>query len=402
MNKALAIGKLALLEALRDRSIWVSLIVVPLLLTLVMGIAFGGGGSQQKKVPLLLVDQDKTTFSRLFINALKTDKVWQITVVDEAAARDQVRRGLVSGAIIIPTGYADGLAAGSAVKIKVLNTVGDSNSALLSQITSGLTNRYSTDAFAAAKTVAGLTAAGRLSPLQTQAAWEEAFEQADKAWSPPPVTVDAKALSASAVRGEKTLASGFNMSSMGFTVTFIMFMLVGGASSILEERQQGTLGRLLTTPTSKTTYLTGKILGLFAVAAVQATILVGAGRLIFNVDWGRNPLPLIAIMIAFIFAIASLGILVAALSRTAAQAQSMTPVLLISMAMLGGCYWPIEITPPFMQAIAKFIPAGWMMKGLVDLITRGYGWTSIVTPSLVLLGFGVVFLVAGVFFLKFE
>lgn len=402
MSKAYNIAKLMLLEAVRDRSIWIQMIAVPILLTTVMGLAFGGSGNGPKKVALLAVDQDGSTYSKMVIARLRQDKVFKIETSDEAKARDQVKKGTVAGAILISNGYGAGLAAGERVDLKVINQAGSSNAPALQQIVSGLASRYSADAFAAAQTVKSLTERQRLTPGGEQTAWEEAFEAADKAWDSQPVKVDAKTVVASSVRGNKTLSSGFSQTSIGFTLTFIMFMLVSGATSILEERQKGTLGRLLTTPTPKSTFLGGKIMGLFLTAIVQATILIAAGRFIFGVNWGRAPLQLIVILLAFIFAIAALGILIAALARTTAQAQSITPVLIISIAMLSGCYWPIEITPPSMQAIAKFLPTNWAMTGLVDVIVRGQGWSAVALPTLVLLAFGVVFLLVGVWRLKFE
>lgn len=402
MNKAVAIAKLMLLQHIKDKAFWMQLIGIPILLTLIMGAAFGASGDAPKKVKLAVTDNDGTGISKMFVAQLKKDPAFSVDIQKDKVARENVKKRLVSGAIIIPDGYGGDLAGAREVSIEVLNAAGDSNQALLSQVATGLTNRYSADAFAAQKTAEMVVFQGRPSVEAEKAVWEEAFEAADKKWDPAPVTVDAKTLSKSAIRGEKTLAMGFNQSSMGFTITFVMFMLVGGAATILEERMNGTLSRLMTSPTGKTSYLSGKMLGLFTTAIVQASILVGAGKYVFNVDWGRDPLALIVLMTAFIFSMASMGILVAALARTSAQANSVTPILLISMAMIGGCYWPVEITPPFMQAAAKFIPAGWMIKGLTDLITRGYGWDAIVLPTVILLGFGIGFLTLGVWFLKYE
>jgi ABC-2 type transport system permease protein len=402
MNKAIAIGKLMLLENIRDRSFWIQLIAVPILLTLIMGVAFGGASEGPKKVNLAVADSDGSVYSKIFISQLNKDNVFSVKEVKEAEARTQVKKRTVSGAVIIPSVYSDRIVSGEKVEVEVLTTAGDNNAALLSQVVAGLTNRYSADAFAARKITERFSALGRPTVVAEQTAWEEAFEAADKKWNPAPVTVDSKIVTRSAIRGDKTLAGGFNQSSMGFTITFIMFMLVGGAATIIEERRKGTLGRILTTPTGKSIFISGKMMGMFATAATQAAILIVAGRLIFNVNWGRDPLPLIILLIAFIFSIASMGILIASLARTGAQINSTTPILLISMAMIGGCYWPIEITPPLMQTAAKFLPAGWMMKGLTDLITRGYGWNAVLLPSLVLLGFGAVFLIAGVVLLKYE
>lgn len=402
MTKAFSIARLMLLEAVRDRSIWVSMILVPFILMTVMGFAFGGSAGNAKKVPLLVVDKDGSFYSRMVIARLKKDNVFDVKTAGETFARDQVKKEKVTGAILIPKGYGTDLTAGRKTELATINITGSANAAALQQIVSGLTSRYSTDAYTATTTVNELKNSGLVSADGAGKLWQETFSSSDKAWNPAPVTVDAITVTASEVRGKKTLSTGFSQSSIGFTLMFMMFMLVSGATSILEERQKGTLGRLLTTPTGKYTFLGGKIMGLFLTSVVQATILIGAGKFVFGVDWGRAPLPLIVILLAFIFAIASMGIMIAALARTTAQAQSITPILIISIAMLSGVYWPVEVTPPAMQVIAKFLPTNWAMTGLVDIIVRGHGWDAVLTPSLFLLLFGAVFMTIGVVFLKFE
>jgi ABC-2 type transport system permease protein len=402
INKVFSIARLMLLEAVRDRSIWIQMIIIPVLLTTIMGLAFGDTSRTQTKVTLLVVDDDRSDYSRMLTDQLRTDRVFNIKVESKAKARDQVKNGSVSGALIIPVGYGNALRLGKKMGLILLNIAGSADAPAQKQIISGLADRYSTNAYAAAITVGILREHGRLPAAEVDNAWTSAFKQADKAWSPAPVTVHTNIMTASGIRGKKTLAFGFSQTSIGFAIMFIMFMLINGATSILEERQRGTLGRLLTTPTSKFTFLSGKIVGLFAIALIQATILIAAGRFIFGVDWGREPLPLIVILLVFIFAIASLGILIAAFARTTNQAQSVAPILVISAAMIGGCYWPIEITPPLMQTAARFLPTYWAMTSLTDIIVRGHSWDAILLPAAVLLGFGALFLTLGIRFLKYE
>lgn len=401
MSKTFAIARVFMIELLRDRSTWLTLILLPLGLTFIMGTAFGSS-TTQPKVKLALADLDKTSLSSRFVSKLKEEKSFSSKEYGETEARDLVKNSKVSGAIIIPAGYERALKRDTTAKIEVVNIAGDSNGPALREIVAGLTNRYNTDSFAAALTVKQLQNYGRLISGSADATWDEVFQTADKKWDPPPVEVVSRELKASEVRGKKTLAFGFRQASLGFAVMFLLFLLVQGAGSILEERQKNTLPRLLTTPTGKYAILNGKIMGLFMSGVVQATILIAAGVFLFKVDWGREPLPLIVLMAVYILCGAALGVFIASLSRTNAQMQSIAPILIISMAMVGGCYWPVEITPPFMQTAAKLIPTGWVMQGLVDLVVRGQSWSSIVMPVTVLLGFTVVFLTLGVWRLKFE
>lgn len=239
--------------------------------------------------------------------------------------------------------------------------------------------------------------------LEKNPDFEELYSRADEVWKPdPPVSIVAKEVVASEVRGDSTLAQGFSHSSLGFTLLFVMFIVFGGAQGILEERELGTLSRLLTTPSTRVQLLLGKIVGLYMTGVLQAFILITVGTLAFNVPWGRDPLPVILIIGLFILATTGLAIFLSAVSRTRGQMIAMTNVLVISLAMLGGCFWQIEITPPFMQNIAKAIPTGWAMSGLVDVVVRNQGLSEAMLPSLVLAGFAIIFFIAGLKFLKFE
>ncbi len=401
MNKVLAVAKVFMIEMARDRSTWLTLILLPIGLTFIMGAAFGTS-TTQPKVKLALADLDKSTYSEQFVSKFKEEKSFSITAYNEAKARDLVRTGKVTAAVIVPKGYGQSLRDGGKIKIEVINIAGDTNGPALQEIIGGLANRYNTDSTAASLTVSQLDKFGRLIPGSADKIWGDVFAEADKKWDPPPVEIVATELKASEVRGKKTLGFGFRQASLGFSVTFLLFLLVEGAGSILEERHKNTLYRLLSTATGKYTILGGKLTGIYLSGVVQATILIAAGVFLFGVNWGREPLPLISLMAVYLLAGASLGVFIASIVRTNAQMQSFAPILIISMAMVGGCYWPVEITPPFMQTAAKLIPTGWVMQGLVDLIIRGHGWDAVLLPIAVLLGFSVLFLTLGAWRLKFE
>ena len=75
-----------------------------------------------------------------------------------------------------------------------------------------------------------------------------------------------------------------------------------------------------------------------------------------------------------------------------------TTVLL--MAAIGGCWWPLEIAPDFMKTAAHFVPAGWALDALHQLISFGGGFDAIVVPVLVLIGFGTVATLAAAKFFR--
>jgi len=190
--------------------------------------------------------------------------------------------------------------------------------------------------------------------------------------------------------------------TIGLTVWFILFMTFGSAGGILEEREQGTLRRLLVAPVGRATVLTGKVAGTVLAATVQALVLVTVGALAFGVPWGRDPAGVALLLGSYILAGTGLAVMVSALVRTRDQMSGASPLISTGLAMLGGCLWPIEVVSPTMQTIAKLTPTGWAVMGLTDVVVRNQGLQAAVTPSLVLLAFAAVTLGIGAKMLRFE
>jgi ABC-2 type transport system permease protein len=231
----------------------------------------------------------------------------------------------------------------------------------------------------------------------------ELYKIADAFWEPePPVSVKGQTVIASDVRGESVQASGTTQSSAGMAVFFIMFVTFGGAGAILEEREQGTLRRLLVTPTAKGTLLSGKIIGIVLTASLQTLILTAAGQLIFGVPWGRQWLANAIILFCYILAVTGLAVLVSTVVRSRDQFAGASPIFSTGLAMLGGCWWSLDIISPFMQNVAKATPTGWAMTGLTDVLARNHGLEAAWLPAAVLLGFAIVTLGLGARLLKWE
>jgi ABC-2 type transport system permease protein len=170
----------------------------------------------------------------------------------------------------------------------------------------------------------------------------------------------------------------------------------------LVEREEGTLRRLLVMPMGRGVVLTGKLLGVFFGALLQMLIMILFGAFVLGLEWGRSPLALALMLVAYAFASTTLGLLVASLAKTVAQADSAGMIIVMVLASLGGTWWPIEIVPVWMQKVAFLLPTGWAMRGFQDIIVRGLNAQAILLEASVLLGFGAVFLVAGILCFRYE
>jgi ABC-2 type transport system permease protein len=168
------------------------------------------------------------------------------------------------------------------------------------------------------------------------------------------------------------------------------------------ERQQGTLSRLLTTPTNKATFLLGTISGQVVLALVQMLLLVGFGIVAMKLNWGREPLALFVILLTSALAAAAFGTTLGTFIKTEGQASGLSVMFGMVFALLGGCWYPLELFPPTVQKVVKILPTTWAMQGMLDLVLRGGGLMEILPEAGVLLGFAVIFFSIGVWRFRYE
>jgi ABC-type multidrug transport system permease subunit len=172
----------------------------------------------------------------------------------------------------------------------------------------------------------------------------------------------------------ETVPSGFSQSIPGTLVMFTMLVLLTtGSITLVVEREQGLLRRLAATPIRRVAVVLGKWASRLALGIVFIAFAVATGSLFFGMDWGRGPVALGALLVAWAAFNASLALLLAGLARTEAQASGIGLVATLLLAALGGAWWPIEITPGWMQTLAMTLPTGWAMDGLHRLVNFGHG-----------------------------
>ncbi len=191
-------------------------------------------------------------------------------------------------------------------------------------------------------------------------------------------------------------------SSAGQMITWVFIPLIGLSSVFAFERQRGTLRRILTTPTGKGTYLLGTILGNVLWALVQMTLLMIFGALVMKVNWADNPAALGVMMTASALAAAALGTMLGTFVKTESQASGLSVMLGMVMALLGGCWYPIELFPQAVRNIVVVLPTTWAMRGMLDILVRGQGVVGIFPIAGILFGFAVVFFTIGIWRFKYE
>jgi len=402
--------RLSFLQTIRDRSELVSMIVLPVALTWVFGLAFGSGGVIGDTQVLWVEGGDSSVYALQIREVMDDQATIEITDASAVDAQEKIEADEVSLVVFIPEGFGEALEGGEQATIEVTRNLDSGRATSAMEALQGVVTRVSTNVQAASWVAEYEGATPRVDgdivwypETDLGLTFAQAYDIADSFWEPaPPVAVSAVTVTRAEVRGDAVQAEGNVQYSVGFTVMFVMFMAFGSAGGILEEREQGTLRRLLVVPASKPVILGGKVAGVIASSTLEAVILVGLGAVAFAVPWGNNLPALLILLAAYVLASSGLAVFVTAIVRSRGQLSATGPALTTALAMLGGCYWPIEITPDFMQTIAKFTPTGWAMSGLLDVVARNQGIEAAWLPAGLLVAFAAVTFAAGLFALKFE
>jgi ABC-type multidrug transport system permease subunit len=166
--------------------------------------------------------------------------------------------------------------------------------------------------------------------------------------------------------------SGYEQSVPGIMVMFTLTVLFSaGGVSLLLERTGGILRRLAFTPMSRGAVVLGKWAARMAIGALQISLAMIAGSVLFHVHWGPNLPMVVVVMLAYGGLAATLAMLLGNFGRSAPQTIGLAVISSNLMAGLGGCWWPIEITPRWTQHLAMFLPTGWTMDALHKLVNFG-------------------------------
>ena len=181
------------------------------------------------------------------------------------------------------------------------------------------------------------------------------------------------------------IPNGYDQAIPGILVMFVLMQgLTGTAVLLVIERRQGLLRRLASTPMSRGQVLMGKWMSRMVMATIQVAVGMVYGTLFFNMDWGPDLAMVLLLLLAWAGFCASLGLLVGCIGTTEGQVIGLGVLSTMLQAALGGCWWPIEITPPWMQTLAKFLPAGWAMDGMHQLISFQNGAASAMMPFMLM------------------
>lgn len=386
-----------LLIILKDKKALAMIVLMPIALIFVLGMglssAFKSDGGGIKQFDVALVDKDGGEEAKQFKDFLNINEIKKLVNVKEMnydEAIENGKKGKVPAVIVLPEGYSKAIRDGKEIKIHVLE---DPGSSLKSNIVKSIVKSYSD--MASSISVA--------SPKAAEAVFS-AYNFHERIDYTKILSVVNENTSSNFrqenVEGRK-IVSAMQYYSAAMLVMYVLFIALLGTSSIIEEREQKTLLRLMGTTISKRSIITGKLLGLFVICVLDVSVLIVFTKYVFNADWGNSISGIILLSGALLFAACGLAMLIASLFKTTKSVQAVSSPLVMVMSFLGGSMYPIYEMPDAMQTAAKIVPNNWGLKGYISLML-GNGVDSIITNVLVLLAFGLVMLAIGIFKLRLD
>ncbi|MFA5866929.1 MAG: ABC transporter permease [Actinomycetota bacterium] len=387
---------------IRDWKALAILLAMPFILISLLGMALGSvwaGESGISKFDVGVVNADKGELAKVFItDVLKSPdmaKMLNVSEVSESEARTKIESGDLAAAVIIPEGFTKKVMSGQNATMEVFGDPGQEvRAGIIRSIANAYASRLSSVMIGASVPVGALIQAGAVPPDRAVALGQELATEARKASENPQITVAKGSLSR-----ERELTA-IEYYSAGMSVMFLMFGSMYGAFSLLDERRQFTLMRLMSTPTSRLTILGGKLAGIFLIGVLQFSVLVLITRVIYGVKWG--PLPEVAtLMAATVLATTGLAIFISTIGKTQGAVAGISQLIIQPMAVLGGSMIPLIAFPPWLQTVSKFTINYWAISGFRDLML-GKGFESIVQPALILIIIAAVFMALGVWRFTYE
>jgi len=366
-----------------------------------------GVGSEDSRLQIRLVTREPAFgISNQIIAALETKDVSElgpgepeiIWLKDYTQAQKDVEDKKITGFVAFPENFTEAVLMGYGANLEVVyNPTNTQAIAALDGMARSIASAVGTQQVVN-NTVIGILVEQELYQPGTigdlaQTIRELLTGQLGTAAGPPAITFNTEKV------GDVKAINPANFVIPGYLVMFVFMTASFAAAQITKERQNHTLERLMSTSASRTAILGGIYSGTVFKGLIQIIIFWGIGILVFKMDLGIAPAAVFVISILMMLMASAFGVMLSTLVKTERSASSIGVLASLIMAPLGGCWWPLFITPRWYQFVAKITPHAWATTAFNKLLVFGADFDAVVPEMLVLIAFGVVFGIIAV--LKF-
>jgi ABC-2 type transport system permease protein len=387
----------------RDRMALLFFIAFPFMFVVIFNFVLSDVGSEDERLALHMATREtEGSLSYQLVSAMKTGDVTElepgepqiIWERDYEDARQRVDDGNLAGFLVFPADFTQRVFRGETAEIEIFADASASNDrAALNGLANSIATRIGSTQVAARASIELLIEQGSLDPQDQEEINRivQDIVSAQQALAAEGSFIDFETERV----GDVEAFNPANFVIPGYLVMFVFFAAALGAEMIVRERQNHTLERLLASSVRREAVLGGVFASTAAKGLIQIAIFWGVGIFAFNIDLGIAPAAVVILSILMVIMSAAFTIMLAALVKTQRSAGSLAVLVSLVLAPLGGCWWPLFVTPTWMQFLARFTPHGWATTGFNKLMLFGAEFGDVVPEMLVLVGFAVLFAVVG-------
>lgn len=419
MRAILSVALNDLRNTFAERAIYITLFVVPIAMTIFLGLV--GGGTPTRIIVDVVADPSAGPLATQLTESLTKTEAGSATLwvlcdlnnqtsapsacglTSDAAstsgatqaqrrdlATERVRSGKAFSALIIPAAFSADIAASKPVTLDLIGKTGlNAPELVVNQVNGALTRLNG--AVTAARVVTAVK-----NPTDRQAFYDKVFVAAEAIWASDPVRIDDQ----SSDGRVGAAPNNFSQSAPGMGAMFVMINALGLASIFIVERQNGVMHRLLLLPIPKWQLLAGKLLGRYVLGLIVFAVLLGVGSL-FGAHWG-DPLGTVAIVAVYVLAVTAMALAFSTVVRSQGQASGIALLVALTLAPLGGAWWPLDIAPEWMRIVGHISPIAWMQDAFAKLLYYSGTFVEILPMLGVLLIFAAVFFAFGIARFRYE
>ena len=416
MSALIALVRKDLLLYMSNRRALAITLVAPILIAAFFGAVLGSPPKKPSKIPIAVVDLDKSALTASMVAALKADPMFDLRELAEPEAVTEVRNGKMRLAIVIPHGFGE--AAPRAMfrpgpKPEIALHVDPSQAMTLAMVKGVLTQHVmqsvSRVAFggggeAGVKALADARAEverSRLDPAERRdlLALFQSVERVNLRQASATSTTGGAGLAMQTpfVTSEHEVTSGerrynaYAHSFAGMAVQFILFMGIELGVGVLYMRRLGLWKRLRAAPVSRALLLGSRIVSGTLIATILTIAIYAAAIAFFGVRIDGSVVGFAGITFAFALLTATFGLLIAAVGRTPEATRGLAILATLLLVMLGGAWVPTFVFPQWLQSATLAVPTRWAIDGLEAVTWRGLGLDAALAPIGVMLAFSAVF-----------
>jgi ABC-2 type transport system permease protein len=403
----------------RDRVVWLLTFIVPIAFFSIFAVIFSGQGkSSTPTVHVAVVDEDGSDLSKKLVTAMEKDKSLRVTsklepgegndkkpvaLLTRSDAETLVRDGKVSAAIILPKGLGQAFPGFSGDRPTV-EVLADTSDPVAPQMLSGMLQGLVMTAAPDAMLKGGMGQlkkwGGPLTPEQ-----QRAIEQAEQFLNRP-ASEDGSSNGAAAsgllavkvvdVLGQEKANPVVAFYAAATAVMFLLFSCANGAGgSMIEEVENGTLDRLLSSSLTMTQLLAGKWVSFILLGVMQVCVMFVWGWLVFRLELWSHLVGFLAMTLVTAAAAAAFGIMLGTLCRSRGQLTGVSTTVILLMSAVGGSMFPRFAMSEGLKTAGLFTFNAWALDGYQKVFWRDAPVWELWPQLLVLLGLTVVFLIVA-------